>query len=203
MGKKIRYQLRFEKLSSGKVREDRLFNQQQRLDAFAGRPVVKKVQYVAIDRGEKTRELNTLVYFAGGGLSLLHVLLLKLEDSHTHTHKHTNTHAHTHTLTHAHTRSHTLAHTGGQPYQPVRPLCCFPSATPLTCAETPVKKPLCYSRCARRRACRISPATSPRDTRRRRSSAHVSMLHLARDVQRLRCCARREMLSGLGVIQVR
>ena len=99
MGKKIRYQLRFEKLSSGKVREDRLFNQQQRLDAFAGRPVVKKVQYVAIDRGEKTRELNTLVYFAGGGLSLLHVLLLKLEDSHTHTHKHTNTHAHTHMRT--------------------------------------------------------------------------------------------------------
>merc|ERR1719163_166686 len=66
VGKKIRYQLRFEKQSSGKVREDRLFNQQQRLDAFAGRPVVKKVQYVAIDRGEKTRELNTLVYFAGG-----------------------------------------------------------------------------------------------------------------------------------------
>ena len=123
--------------------------------------------------------------------------------AHTHTHKHTNTHAHTHTLTHAHTRSHTLAHTGGQPYQPVRPLCCFPSATPLTCDEAPVEKPLCYSRCARRRACRISPATSPRDTRRRRSSAHVSMLHLARDVQRLRCCARREMLSGLGVIQVR
>ena len=61
--------------------------------------MVKKVQYVAIDRGEKTRELNTLVYFAGGGLSLLHVLLLKLEDSHTHTHKHTNTHAHTHMRT--------------------------------------------------------------------------------------------------------
>ena len=60
---------------------------------------VKKVQYVAIDRGEKTRELNTLVYFAGGGLSLLHVLLLKLEDSHTHTH----------TNTHAHTRTHTFA----------------------------------------------------------------------------------------------
>ena len=85
MGKKIRYQLRFEKLASGKVREDRLFNQQQRLDAFAGRPVVKKVQYVAIDRGEKTRELNTLVYFAGGGLILLHALLLKREDSQAHT----------------------------------------------------------------------------------------------------------------------
>ena len=65
-GKPIRYLLRFERLPSGKVREDRLFNQQQRLDAFAGRSVVKRIQYVAIDRGEKTKELNTLVYFAGG-----------------------------------------------------------------------------------------------------------------------------------------
>lgn len=65
-GKEISYMLRFEKLPNGKVREDRLFNQQQRLDAFANRNVVKKILYVAIDRGQKTRELNTLVYFAGG-----------------------------------------------------------------------------------------------------------------------------------------
>ena len=65
-GKEISYMLRFEKLPDGKVREDRLFNQQQRLDAFANRNVVKKILYVAIDRGQKTRELNTLVYFAGG-----------------------------------------------------------------------------------------------------------------------------------------
>jgi len=66
IGSTVDYQLRFEKLGSGKVREDRLFNTEQRLNAYAKRTVVRSVEYVAIDRGQATKELNTLTYYKGG-----------------------------------------------------------------------------------------------------------------------------------------
>ena len=67
VGKEVRYQLRFKRLAAGgTVREDRLFNTQQRLDGYAGRAVVRGVEYVPLDRGGKTKDLNTLTYFKGG-----------------------------------------------------------------------------------------------------------------------------------------
>jgi len=67
IGKEVSYQLRFARLSpGGAVREARLFNTQQRIDGYAGRPVVRGVEYVPLDRGGKTKDLNTLTYFKGG-----------------------------------------------------------------------------------------------------------------------------------------
>lgn len=66
VGRRIEYRVRFVRDADGRLREDRAYNSQQRLDAFAGRPVVRRSEYVAIDRGGETSRLNTLTYFKGG-----------------------------------------------------------------------------------------------------------------------------------------
>ena len=59
VGSENKYLLRFEAGPNGKIREDRVFNTQQRLDSYAGRKITRRVEYVPLDRGDIQEKISS------------------------------------------------------------------------------------------------------------------------------------------------